>query len=86
MYKDYLTNFLTGDQLRMKNKYSPEGLRYCNGICQDFKELSGFSTSGKCYKQICNECRNKINYATKLVNDGTIKIDDFKANPDIILC
>jgi len=54
MYRDYLNTSLTTDKLKEINRNSAENTKYCNGICQDIRNIDEFS--GK--HVFCNKCRN----------------------------
>ena len=36
MYRKYLTISLPTQTLNKKNQYAPDGIKFCNGLCQDF--------------------------------------------------
>jgi hypothetical protein len=80
MYRRYLKSSLETGKLKEINRNSPENIKYCNGICQDFREKNLFSGQ----HVLCNNCRNLLNLAYKQVNENKITIDDFKKNPEIV--
>lgn len=80
MYRNFLKKTLNRDQLKEINRNAPENVKFCNGICQDFRDKTNFSGA----HVICNNCRNSINLADKQVKEGKITIDEFKENPDIV--
>ena len=61
-------------------KCARKGVRYCNGLCQDFRTEEEFSNK----IPTCRTCRNKINLAEKQIKEKTITLEQFKNNPDII--
>ena len=80
MYRIYLKNSLAHYELTEKSRNSPKGLRFCNGLCQDFRAESKFTV----HKNLCRECRNLLGLAKKQVDDNKITIDQFKENPQIV--
>ena len=80
MYRNLLKTFLTKEELMSRNKYAPEGVKYCNFLCQDFRKSDEFSGQ----KVYCNDCRNKLNIAEKQIQEGQITEEEFKNNPEII--
>ena len=80
MYRIYLKNSLAHYELTEKSRNSPKGLRFCNGLCQDFRAESKFTV----HKNLCRECRNLLGLAKKQVDDNKITIDQFKDNPQIV--
>ena len=80
MYRRYLKSSLETGKLKEINRNSPKNIKYCNGICQDFREKKLFSSQ----HVLCNNCRNLLNLAYKQVNENKITIDDFKNNPEIV--
>ena len=80
MYRNLLKTFLTKEELMSRNKYAPEGVKYCNFLCQDFRKSDEFSGQ----KVYCNDCRNKLNIAEKQIQEGQISEEEFKNNPEII--
>jgi hypothetical protein len=62
------------------SKSTPKGVRYCNGLCQDFRAEEEFSNK----IPTCRTCRNKINLAEKQIKEKTITLEQFKNNPEII--
>lgn len=79
-YRKFLNASLNRDALKEKNRNSPKGLRYCNGVCQDYIASEKFSS----VHVICNQCRNIFNIAEQKVHRKQITVDDFKKNPLII--
>jgi len=80
MYRIYLKTSLAHYELTEKSRNSPKGLRFCNGLCQDFRAESKFSV----HKNICKECRNLLGLAKKQIDDNKITLDQFKENPQIV--
>ena len=80
MYRNLLKTFLTKEELMSRNKYAPEGFKYCNFLCQDFRKSDEFSGQ----KVYCNDCRNKLNIAENQIQEGQITEEEFKNNPEII--
>ncbi len=79
MHRIYLKNSLDTRSLAATNKYAPTGLKYCNGICQDFRSQTEFSA----VKTICRKCINTLNIAKKEIESGKLTIEQFKENPNI---
>ena len=63
MYRQYLKSSLDSTELKEINRNTPEGVKYCNGICQDYRDKSTFSGQ----KVYCNSCRNLMNMAEKQI-------------------
>lgn len=86
MYRQFLKTNLDTTSLKNRNRYAPKGLKYCNGICQEFRPTSDFcmnaeNTSGK---YLCSQCRNLIILAEKQVKSGKITVEEFKENSNIV--
>lgn len=79
-YRNYLLKSLNRNDLMNTTKSAPKGVRYCNGLCQDFRAEEEFSNK----IPTCKTCRNKINLAEKQIKEKTITLEQFKNNPDII--
>ena len=79
-YRNYLTKSLNRNDLMTATKSAPEGVRYCNALCQDFRPNEEFSNN----IPTCKTCRNKINLAEKQIREGTITLDEFKENSEIV--
>lgn len=82
MYRKYLNKSLDMNDFKSTNKYAPEGVRYCNGYCQDFRQIEEFS--GMKIKMMCKSCRNIIGLGEKQIKDGKITLEQFKDNPQIV--
>lgn len=80
MYRSFLNSSLTSDKLKEINRNATENSKYCNGLCQDFRDKSSFSGQ----RVFCNPCRNHLNLAEKQIKDNTITLEQFKENPDIV--
>ena len=80
MYRDYLNTSLTTDKLKEINRNSAENTKYCNFICQDFRNIDEFS--GK--HVLCNKCRNYFNLADKQILENKITKEQFIENPEIV--
>ena len=79
-YRNYLKKSLNRNDLMTATKSAPEGVRYCNALCQDFRPNEEFSNN----IPTCKTCRNKINLAEKQIREGTITLDEFKENSEIV--
>lgn len=82
MYRKYLNKSLDMNDFKSTNKYAPEGVRYCNGYCQDFRQIEEFT--GVVAKMMCNSCRNIIGLGEKQIKEGKITLEQFKENPNIV--
>jgi hypothetical protein len=80
MYRDYLKTSLTTDKLKEINRNSAENTKYCNGLCQDLRNIDEFS--GK--HVLCNKCRNYFNLADKQILENKITKEQFIENPEIV--
>lgn len=66
-----------------RNKGAPKDVRFCNGICQDFRAIADFSgTSNK--KMMCNNCRNLVGLAIKQIDNNEITLEQFHDNPYVV--
>jgi len=43
MYRNLLKTFLTKEEVTSRNKYAPQGVKFCNFLCQDFRKSDEFS-------------------------------------------
>lgn len=85
MYKQYFKNCLDGISLSHMNKSAPEGLRWCNVRCQDFKALTEFPTNGKNHPPpTCKDCMALVRKVDKKIEQGLITLEEFQNNPSII--
>ena len=82
MYRKYLNKSLDVNEFKSTNKFAPEGVRYCNGFCQDFRQIEEFS--GVKAKMMCKKCRNTIGLGENQIREGKITLEQFKENPYII--
>jgi len=79
-YRYYLYTSLNRNELMNATKSAPKGLRYCNAMCQDFRKTDEFSNQ----IPMCKGCRNTINLAEKKFKEGSITLEQFKENPEIV--
>lgn len=79
-YRYYLYTSLNRNELMNATKSAPKGLRYCNAMCQDFRKTDEFSNQ----IPMCKGCRNTINIAEKKFKEGSITLEQFKENPEIV--
>ena len=80
-YRKLLKNCLSITEFRIRNKGAPEGLRWCNGLCQDFRsEVNDIPKP----KNLCKKCINTFNLTEKKILENIITIEDFLENPNII--
>jgi hypothetical protein len=79
-YRNYLYTSLNRNDLMNATKSAPQGVRYCNALCQDFRPNEEFSNK----IPTCKSCRNKINLAEKQIKEGSITLEKFKENPEIV--
>lgn len=82
MYRTYVKASLQHHELKARNKYAPEGVRYCNGMCQDYRDCDDFSVpeSGT----VCIVCTNTINLGKRQIKDEIITLEEFKADPQMV--
>ena len=79
MYRTYLKSSLSTFDLINKNKYLPDGVKYCNGCCQDIRNLEEFSKVNKDgYCSVCRKCTNTIQLAKKKIKNGEFTVEEFK--------
>jgi hypothetical protein len=79
-YRNFLLKTLNRNDLVNVSKSGPEGVRYCNALCQDFRKEEEFSNK----IPTCKNCRNKINLGEKQIKEGSITLEEFKNNPNIV--
>jgi hypothetical protein len=85
MYRTFLSNYLNTEELKHRNMHCGNRVKYCNGFCQDFRNISDFSrTSGNNYHTLCKNCRNRVSIAEQLVEQKKVSINEIKENPCII--
>ena len=80
MYRQLLKTSLAHYELTERSRNSPKGLKFCNGLCQDFRAESKFTF----HKNLCRECRNILGLGKKQIDDNKITIDQFKENPQLV--
>jgi len=79
-YRQFVKTSLSRDALQEKNRNTPEGMRWCNALCQDYLSHDKFTST----QVICNQCRNILNIAEQKIQRNQITIEDFKENPMIV--
>ena len=42
MYRQYFKSTINTDKLKEINRNAPEGVKYCNGLCQDLEKKVNF--------------------------------------------
>lgn len=80
MYRSLLPTSLEMAEIKARNRLSPEGVKYCNGYCQDYRELIEFTTD----MMICNKCRSVLRRAEAKINKGEFTAEQFRENPSIV--
>jgi hypothetical protein len=80
MYRALLHESLETDELKAQNRLAPDGVKYCNGYCQDFRELEEFTKA----MMVCNECRSILRKAEARIGKGEFTAVEFRKNPAII--
>ena len=73
-YKQYFRITLPVEELKKMNRYSPEGVKYCNAVCQDYREINEFS-GNVTKKAICNTCRSIIGKVKKAIENKQMTLD-----------
>ena len=79
-YRNFLSKSLNRNELLEASKLAKEGFRFCNGLCQDYKPSNDFSNN----IPNCRTCRNQIDMAIRKIEEGSISLEQFKENPDIV--
>jgi hypothetical protein len=79
-YRNFLSKSLNRNELLDASKLAKEGFRFCNGLCQDYKPSNDFSNN----IPNCRTCRNQIDMAIRKIEEGSISLEQFKENPDIV--
>ena len=80
MYRNYVEKFLDLDKLKEINRNSPKNVKYCNFLCQDFRDKKIFGKQ----RSYCNNCRNYIDLLEKQIKQKKVTVEQFKQNPEII--
>ena len=80
MYRTYLKKSLNITDLRITSKSTSPDIKYCNGLCQDYRCEKEFTN----LEPLCINCKRLINTAMKQVKENKITIEQFKENPEII--
>jgi len=87
-FEENLVSFLPTRLLRyeylQKNKESPDGMKWCNGFCQNHRPLTQFSKVSYAYSTICMLCENKVDVANSRILSGEITSKQIREDPDII--
>jgi hypothetical protein len=85
MYRKYFSKTLDTDELKNRNRYAPDGLRFCNGSCHEYIDKTKFTgNSSKTIKMICNDCRSLISLVDNQIKQNKFTLDEFRSNPSII--
>lgn len=80
-YMHYFPNVINRTELSHITNNAPKGLRYCNGQCQDYLAETDFNVGGP---NLCKECSVLLRLFLKKLEAGTVTVEAFKANPDIV--
>ena len=84
MYRTFFNSTLPRNELRAINRLAPEGIKYCNGFCQDYRSLKEFTGTNSTIKHMCRTCRNILNLGKKFIGNNQITLEQFKKNPKIV--
>ncbi|NDE13724.1 hypothetical protein EBZ80_02210 [bacterium] len=79
-YRQFLERSLDRRALAEKNRNAPEGTKFCNGFCFDYLPTHRFSG----VHVICNDCRNRIHMAERMVEKNLATLETVRSNPLII--
>jgi hypothetical protein len=67
-----------------KNKQAPDGQRYCNGYCQEYRLSSEFAMNNSSPLTVCKTCENLIDIAMFRVENGDHSADEIRKDPTIL--
>jgi hypothetical protein len=84
MYRQFVETSLSQHELKATNKYAPDGLKFCNGICKDYRDATLFRLTKKGAHGVCQTCSNVFILAKKRIDEGKITLEQFKENPQVI--
>jgi hypothetical protein len=84
-YRNYLKISLSQSDFAHMNASAPEGLKYCNFLCQCYLQKTEFTERKSGGVSMCKNCQNLLNLAIKQIEEKTIAIEDFIENPNIVL-
>ncbi len=70
MYRNYINTSLDLEKLKEINRNSAANTKYCNFICQDFRDSKIFGKQ----RSYCNDCRNYLNLDEKQISEKKINI------------
>lgn len=67
-----------------KNKESPEGMRYCNGFCQNYQPIGSFTKQSASYRTICKCCEHLVDVAHIRLEAKQVTKQEIRDNPTIL--
>jgi hypothetical protein len=79
-YRQFLERSLDRRALAEKNRNAPDEHRFCNGFCFDYLPRDRFSG----IHVICNDCRNRVHMAERMIERNLTTLETVRKNPLII--
>lgn len=79
-YRLYLNKSLDNSSLKAINRDAPEGVKYCNFLCQDYRNIDEFCPPHSC----CRKCVNIYKLVVQKIEKKVFTLEQFKENHNII--
>ena len=80
------TSITTEEELKEYKKKAPEGLKWCNFLCQDYIDQDLFYNSGansRKPRSLCIDCCKLLEKLERQERKGTLTPEMFKENPEM---
>ena len=83
-YKDILRERLIRYDYNIKNNNAPDGQRFCNGFCQQYRLITEFMKISMSYSTTCIHCDNMADIAAIRIKSGALTPADVRRNPSVL--
>jgi hypothetical protein len=80
----FLPTRILFSEYTMKNKYAPEGMRYCNSFCQDYCSFENFKYKSQYLFTSCNNCRIMEDLARYKIQNNIYTCEQIANNPSLV--
>ncbi len=80
-YMKYFPGVKNRAELMHITSKAPDGKRYCNGLCQEYKETTDFNAGGP---NLCHACSVVYRLFVKKLQNGIVTLEEFQADPSIV--